>query len=64
MPAQNFVIGDREGRIGWTVAGRIPRRVGFDGSVPVSWSDGRRGWDGWLTPAEYPGRQSREPAAW
>ena len=34
--------------------GRLPRRVGFDGGVPVSWADGKRRWDGWLTPEEYP----------
>ena len=54
MPAQNLVVGERGGRIGWSVTGRIPRRVGFDGTVPTSWADGTRGWDGWLAPAEYP----------
>jgi penicillin amidase len=54
IPAQNFVAVDREGHIGWTIAGRIPRRRGFDGSVPESWADGTRGWDGWLEPELYP----------
>ena len=53
-PGQNFVVADSSGRIGWTVMGRIPRRVGFDGQVPTSWADGTRRWDGWLTPAEAP----------
>jgi penicillin amidase len=53
IPPQNFVVADREGSIGWTVAGRIPRRVGFDGSVPTSWTAERR-WDGYLDPPEYP----------
>jgi len=53
-PAQNFVCADDRGRIAWTVLGRIPRRVGFDGRRPGSWADGRRRWDGWLAPAEYP----------
>jgi penicillin G amidase len=48
IPAQNFVAGDSGGRIGWTIAGPIPRRVGFDGSRPVSWADGSRRWDGYL----------------
>jgi len=26
MPPQNFVVGDRSGNIGWTIAGRIPNR--------------------------------------
>jgi penicillin amidase len=54
IPAQNLVVADSSGRIGWTIIGRIPRRVGFDGRLPVSWADGRRRWDGWLAPDEYP----------
>ncbi len=54
IPAQNFVCADEAGRIGWTIIGRIPRRVGFDGRLPGSWADGERRWDGWLDPAEYP----------
>jgi len=54
MPPQNFVCADSRGRIGWTIAGRIPRRVGFDGRLPASWADARRGWNGWLTPEEHP----------
>ena len=26
IPAQNFIVGDREGKIAWTIAGRIPAR--------------------------------------
>jgi penicillin amidase len=54
VPAQNFVVGDREGNIGWTIVGPIPRRFGHDGRLPTSWADGERGWDGWLLPREYP----------
>jgi penicillin G amidase len=54
IPAQNMVAAQRDGRIGWSIAGRIPRRVGYDGRLPTSWADGTRGWDGWLAPAEYP----------
>ena len=54
IPAQNFICADSSGRIGWTVAGRIPRRVGFDGSRPQSWADGTRRWEGWYEPAEVP----------
>ena len=54
MPNQNLVVVDSAGRIGWTIIGRIPRRVGHDGSVPTSWADGKRRWDGWLAPADYP----------
>lgn len=54
IPHQNFVCADREGHVGWTIMGRIPRRVGFDGRLPGSWADGSRRWDGWLAPEEYP----------
>lgn len=53
IPAQNFVVATRDGHIGWTIAGRIPRRIGFDGRTPTSWADGTRRWDGYLTPQEY-----------
>ncbi|MFV8782679.1 penicillin acylase family protein [Microbulbifer sp. SA54] len=54
IPHQNFVVGDSEGNIGWTVAGPIPRRVGLDGSRSVSWADGTAYWDGYLTLEEQP----------
>jgi penicillin amidase len=53
-PHQNFVVADDKGRIAWTIVGRIPRRVGFDGRLPTSWADGSRRWDGYLAPEEYP----------
>ena len=54
IPAQNLVVASRDGHIGWTIAGRIPRRVRVPGRVPLSWAEGTRGWDGWLDPAHYP----------
>ena len=53
-PAQNMVVADRSGRIAWTIYGALPRRIGLSGELPESWADGWRGWNGWLTPAEYP----------
>ena len=53
-PAQNLVVADRSGRIAWTIYGALPRRIGMTGYLPESWADGWRGWNGWLTPAEYP----------
>jgi penicillin amidase len=51
---ENMIIGDAHGDIAWTIIGRVPRRVGFDGRVPVSWAYGDRRWDGFLPPAEIP----------
>jgi penicillin amidase len=53
MPPQNFVVGDAEGNIGWTIAGRIPVREGYDPMLPADWSDGA-GWHGWVDPGDYP----------
>jgi penicillin amidase len=53
IPPQNFVVGDSDGNIGWTVAGQIPVRNGFDAMVPTDWSR-EEGWLGWLHPADYP----------
>ncbi len=54
IPAQNLVVGDRDGHIGWTIAGPIPRRRGHDGARPTSWVDGARGWEGYLDSASQP----------
>jgi len=53
MPPQNFVVGDADGNIGWTIAGSIPRRAGFDPLLPADWSESG-GWAGWVPPNEYP----------
>ncbi len=56
MPPQNLVSGDRAGRIAWTIAGRIPKRVGgFDPELPADWSQEGTGWNGWLDANDYPG---------
>jgi penicillin G amidase len=47
-PSLNWMLADASGRIGWAVNGPLPRRVGFDGSRPESWSDGSRAWQGEL----------------
>jgi penicillin amidase len=54
IPPQNFVCADARGRIGWTIIGRIPKRFGCSGTVPTSWADGTRGWDGYLEPEVQP----------
>jgi penicillin amidase len=53
MPPQNFVAGDAAGNIGWTIAGRIPVRKGYNPLLPADWS-GDAGWHGWLDPVDYP----------
>lgn len=53
-PAQNLVVGDRSGRIAWSIYGTMPRRVGYAGDVPTSWADGTHRWDGYLGFDEQP----------
>ena len=52
LPSYNMIAADDRGSIGWTITGRLPRRVGFDGRVPTSRADGTRRWDGWLEPSD------------
>ena len=54
IPIQNLVAGDRQGNIGWTLMGPLPRRVGFDGRLPASWADGSRRWVGLKSAPDYP----------
>ncbi len=54
LPHANVVVADREGHIGWTLCGRIPRRTAAPSVVPVDWSTGNGLWQGYLDPDEYP----------
>ena len=55
IPAQNFIVGDRTGKIAWSIAGRIPARTGnYDPLLPADWSAPDTGWKGWLTSEQYP----------
>ena len=53
MPPQNFVVGDAEGNIGWSIAGKIPRKTAFNAMLPADWSE-QQGWNGWIAPEDYP----------
>ena len=53
LPPQNFVTGDKDGNIAWTIAGHIPVRATFDSSIPADWSESE-GWIGWLDVDDYP----------
>ncbi|MEQ8205539.1 MAG: penicillin acylase family protein, partial [Woeseia sp.] len=55
-PSENQVYADIDGNIGYKPAGLFPRRVGFDGLLPVP-GDGRYEWNGYydmdVLPVEY-----------
>ncbi|MFQ5983336.1 MAG: penicillin acylase family protein, partial [Woeseiaceae bacterium] len=53
IPPQNFVCGDSDGNIAWTIAGQIPVRAEYDSSIPADWSLSE-GWVGWLAARDYP----------
>lgn len=63
VPAQNILVTGIDGTIGWTLMGRVPRRVGLNGPHPRSWADGGTGWHGWLdadaVPRIGPGEKAR-----
>lgn len=54
MPAQNVVIGDAAGRIGWVLSGRLPQRHGFDPTRPAGWYEDGTGWQGWVAAGDTP----------
>jgi penicillin amidase len=53
MPNQNVMMADADGNIGWTISGRVPKRVGPPPNTPVDWSQGGQ-WLGYLAPSEHP----------
>jgi penicillin amidase len=52
IPGQNIHAADSAGDIGWTIAGRIPRRTRYS-RLPTSPAEAGD-WDGWLSAEEYP----------
>jgi penicillin amidase len=54
LPDENFVAGDSQGHIAWTVIGQIPRREGLTDQLPHSWADGAHAWNGYLAAADIP----------
>ena len=60
IPGQNFLVGDAEGHIGWTIAGRLPRHSDVPPALPQLSTDPVVGFEGWLAPGEGP--QVLDPA--
>ena len=57
LPALNFLVADRFGDIGWTLAGRLPRRAAEpSGRELISWQAVSAGWSEWLAGEEIPRR--------
>jgi len=60
IPAQNLMVGDNQGHIGWTIMGPMPKKKGNVGDIPQDWSTGEHHWLGYLPAAQYP--QVKNPA--
>jgi penicillin amidase len=54
IPSQNIIIGDKAGNVGWTIMGPLPKKMGDVGETPTFWHQGKNGWQGYLTPEQYP----------
>ena len=54
IPPQNFTVGDSQGNVGWSIAGRIPTRSGVDSTYPLSWQQAEENWQRWLPVDNYP----------
>ena len=61
-PSENQVYADIKGNIGWVAAGKTPRRVNYDGLMPVP-GDGRYEWQGFIGPDDLP-RVYRPKQGW
>jgi penicillin amidase len=54
IPAQNLMVGDKAGNIGWTIMGPIPKKSSQFGETPTHWADGINHWQGYLSSDQYP----------
>ena len=53
-PGSNFVYADVDGNIGYQAAGKLPKRRGYTGDLPVDGSTGEFEWDGFIPFDEMP----------
>lgn len=61
-PAVNQIYATIDGDWGWQASGRIPRRRGWDGGLPVT-GDGAFEWDGFANTADLPSERT-SPRGW
>jgi penicillin amidase len=52
-PSENQVYADTDGNIGWIPGGLTPKRVSYDGLMPVP-GDGRYEWEGFIPMSDLP----------
>ena len=54
VPIMNWVVADDQGHIGYFPAGKVPKRKGWDGTVPVPGWTGEFEWDGFIPMEQLP----------
>ncbi|AWL12345.1 Penicillin amidase [Saliniradius amylolyticus] len=54
IPAQNIMLADSQGNIGWSIAGAMPIRNIEDGQFISDWSQPGSGWQGYRSAESYP----------
>ncbi|MCA1931043.1 penicillin acylase family protein [Rheinheimera sp.] len=61
VPAQNLLVADKDGAIGWTLIGALPERKVQQMDSPQDWSNEQNSWTGYLAAQHYP--QLYQPAS-
>jgi penicillin amidase len=54
IPGQNFIVADKAGHIGWTLAGRLPVHGPGTPGIPQISTDAAVGFSAWLAPSRQP----------
>lgn len=54
IPAQNLLVADKSGNIGWTIFGPIPQRQLSDWDTAQDWSSAENAWGDLVKIADYP----------
>ncbi|GLP97406.1 penicillin acylase family protein [Paraferrimonas sedimenticola] len=54
IPPQNCLVVDEQGRIGWTLGGKMPLRGRTVSNQRVPWQQAAQTWIGWLAHQDYP----------
>ena len=54
VPAQNLLVADKDGAIGWTLIGALPQRKVQQMDSPQDWSNAQNNWTGYLAAQHYP----------
>ncbi|MGP9802194.1 penicillin acylase family protein [Rheinheimera sp. NSM] len=54
IPAQNLMLADSKGNIGWSLMGPVPQRTVDDWDTAQDWSNGEQGWFGYQPPQIQP----------